>query len=154
MSIVNANISDAETVKLIAETTISAVYPHYYPMGAVGFFLSHHSMEHILTDIARNIVFICIDNKETVVGTVTIRDNEISRLFVLPVYQGKGYGRELLDFAESEIFLNYSQIRLDASLPAKRIYLNRGYRDVEYHVIEAENGDFLCYDVMEKNNKS
>ena len=41
----------------------------------------------------------------------------------------------------------------DASFPAKRIYLKRGYKETEYNIIEADNGDCLCYDVMrlEKN---
>ena len=30
---------------------------------------------------------------------LTIKENEICRLFVLPEYQGKGYGRLLLDHA-------------------------------------------------------
>ena len=36
-----------------------------------------------------------------------------------------------------------------ASLPAKPIYKKRGYRETEYHTVQTENGDFLCYDVME-----
>lgn len=44
---------------------------------------------------------------------------EICRLFVLPAYQGVGYGREMLDFAEKIISAWYSKVVLDASLPAK-----------------------------------
>lgn len=38
MSIKKASISDLNTVKKISETTISEIYPHYYPKGAVEFF--------------------------------------------------------------------------------------------------------------------
>ena len=41
-----------------------------------------------------------------------------------------------------------AEIVLDASLPAKRIYRKRGYVDAEYHTIQTDSGDFLCYDVM------
>ena len=83
-------------------------------------------------------------------GTVTVKENEICRLFVLPQFQGKGYGGRLLDFAEKKAAENYGKIIIDASLPAKPIYLKRGYVFTEYHTIETDNGDFLCYDVMEK----
>ena len=36
----------------------------------------------------------------------------------------------------------------DASFPAKRIYKLRGYKEIGYNMIETENGDYLCYDVM------
>ena len=78
-------------------------------------------------------------------------DNEINRLFVLPGFQRKGYGRELMDFAEEMISKKYGHIILDASLPAKQKYLKRGYVVTKYNIIETDNGDFLCFDVMEKN---
>ena len=150
MSIKQAVLSDLSIVKKISEVTISEIYPHYYPTGAVDFFLTPHSEANIFSDIRLNRVFLCLDAKQNVVGTVTIKTNEICRLFVLPSYQGKGYGTELLDYAEKEISCQYSKIVLDASLPAKKIYLHRGYRDVEFSIIATENSDFLCYDVMEK----
>ena len=113
----------------IAHTTIKQVYPHYYPDGAVTFFLNHHSKDCIMGDIADGYVFLCRDNEGRIVGTVTVRENEIGRLFVLPQYQGNGYGKEMLDFAESEIAECYGNIILDASLPAKSIYLKRGYKE-------------------------
>lgn len=77
----------------------------------------------------------------------------VYRLFALPGYQGKGYGRALLDFAEEEILARESSVRIDASFPARGIYLKRGYREIEFHSIGTENGDFLCYDVMEKKKR-
>ena len=150
MSIKQAVLSDLSIVKKISEVTISEIYPHYYPKGAVDFFLTHHSEANILSDIRLNRVFLCLDTKQNVVCTVTIKTNDICRLFVLPSCQGKGYGTELLDYAEKEISCQYSKIVLDASWPAKKIYLHRGYKDVEFNIIATENSDFLCYDVMEK----
>lgn len=149
MNITKAVLSDTETVKTITTQTIDSVYPQYYPKGAVKFFLSHHNENNIISDIKKGIVYVLYNN-ENAVGTVTIRDNEICRLFVLPEYQGKGFGGRLIDFAEKKIAENYSKIIIDASLSAKPIYLKRGYVFTEYHTIETDNGDFLCYDVMEK----
>lgn len=150
MSIKQAVLSDLSEVKKISEVTISEIYPHYYPKGAVEFFLAHHSEDNIANDIKLNRVFLCFDIKQNVVGTVTIKANEICRLFVLPSYQGNGYGKEMLEYAEEIIFRQYSKIVLDASLPAKRIYQKRGYKETIFNVIPTSYNDFLCYDVMVK----
>ena len=83
-------------------------------------------------------------------GTVTVADNEINRLFVLQEYQGQGFGRALMDFAEKKIACRYDEIKLDASLPAKAMYLKNGYEFSEYHIIDCNNGDKLCYDYLIK----
>lgn len=54
------------------------------------------------------------------------------------------------DFAELMISRARDCIVLDASLPAKKIYLSRGYTATAYNMIETDNGDYLCFDVMEK----
>ena len=140
-----------EEVKRITVNTIKNIYPHYYPDGAVNFFLEHHNSENITKDILADIVYLIMDGEETL-GTVTIKENEICRLFVLPKYQHKGFGRQLLNFAEKMIAEEYTEIYLDSSLPAKSTYLKRGYVAVEAHKIVAENGDVLCYDLMKKNS--
>lgn len=152
MLIRKAESADFTAVKEITLETIKSVYPHYYPNGAVGYFISYHNDKNILNDINRGSVSLLID-ENVIIGTVTIKNNEISRLFVLPNYQKKGYGRALLDFAEQKIFEDYNEITISASLPAKKIYLKRGYIETEYNTIITENGDYLCYDEMKKINK-
>lgn len=150
MQIFRAEETQPDIVKRITVETISEIYPHYYPEGVVDFFLFHHNDENIQRDIAAGCVFLLFHEGEAI-GTVTIKKNEICRLFVLPKYQHKGYGRKLLDFAEERIGEKYAEICLDSSLPAKQTYLKRGYVAVEAHTIVAENGDVLCYDWMKKN---
>lgn len=55
-----------------------------------------------------------------------------------------------MDFAEAEIAKQYSQIHIDSSLPAKEMYLKRGYKEKKTCRIQAENGDVLVYDEMGK----
>ena len=150
MSIKQAVSSDLSTIKRISAITISEIYPHYYPKGAVDFFLAHHSEDNNRYTYRRNRVFLCLDEYRNTVGTVTIKKNEICRLFVLPSCQEIGYGTEMLDFAEQAIFAQYSKVVLDASLPAKTIYLKRGYKEIEFNSIAVGNQEFLCYDVKEK----
>lgn len=145
-----ADVKEYDAVTELVRKTIEAVYPKYYPAGAVDFFLAHHKPEKITSDIEAGKVYVLAADG-VIVGTVTIDGNDIARLFVKPSEQGKGHGGQLLDFAENMIFGYNKTVRLDSSLPAKPIYIKRGYREKEYCKILADNGDFLCYDVMEKN---
>ena len=152
MKIIQAAAGDFEAVKRITRDTIREIYPRYYPAGAVDFFCRHHSDDRITADIASGKVYLLVYDDQAA-GTVTISGNEINRLFVLPEYQHKGFGRALLDFAEQAVLLQYDTVHMDASLPAKAIYKKRGYRETEYHTIRTENGDYLCYDVMMRSKE-
>lgn len=143
--------AECDTITELVRETIKAVYPKYYPAGAVEFFLAHHKPEKIASDIEAGKVYVT-ERDGVIVGTVTIDGNGIERLFVEPSRQGKGYGGQLIDFAENMIFGYSETVRLDSSLPAKSIYIKRGYKEKEYCKILTDNGDYLCYDIMEKNN--
>lgn len=149
MEIIKAETKEFNAVKEITQNTISVIYPHYYPKGAVDFFLKHHSDDKIMQDILQGNVYI-LSVGEMTIGTLTINGNEINRLFVLPEYQGRGYGSALLDFAENKIADNYDEITLSASLPAKGLYRKRGYIETDFDAILTDNGDLLCYDTMIK----
>ena len=144
-----AEIKDLENVLQITRDTISEIYSHYYAEGVVNFFLEHHSSENVLTDIENGIVWL-LEEDGYMVGTVTIKGNAINRLFVLPEYQSRGYGSQLMDFAEAKIAENFSHIHIDSSLAAKEMYLKRGYKETKTCKIQADNGDILIYDEMEK----
>lgn len=77
----------------------------------------------------------------------------IELLFVLPDFQGRGIGTEILDFAERQIFEKHDDVVLHASLSAKSIYLKRGYREIEYRTKKNENSDYLCVDIMQKKKQ-
>lgn len=135
----------------IAEETIKSIYPRYYPAGAVRFFLDLHCEERIRAAVEKEEIYLAAAGGE-LVGTGTIRGNEICRLFILPPYQSRGYGSRLMDMLEEKIFKRYPAVHIDASLPAESMYLKRGYQITSYEKIETENGDFLCYHIMEKKN--
>jgi len=152
MDIIKADTSMAEAVRNIVRTTINAIYPHYYPAGAVRFFLEHHSDEEIISDIRAGKVWLLFTDEDVPAGTVTVDGNDIGRLFVLTGYQGKGFGGKLLRFAEEKVFAEYDEAVLDSSLPAKQIYLKRGYIPQDYHIIDVF-GDHLCFDSMLKKKE-
>ena len=149
MTVRKAALSDFEAIKQTVRETIIAIYPRYYPAGAVEFFHNHHSDENITLDISAGQVY-TVDHDSVICGTVTVTENEISRLFVLPDYQGRGCGKALLDYAEQLIFLSSETIQLASSYPSKCLYLKRGYKEISFNTIVTENGDCLCYDMMQK----
>lgn len=149
MEIKQASTDMFDFVKEITQSTIRRIYPLYYPMGAVDFFIKHHNDDNILNDIKNGYTYLMFTNEKPI-ATVTIKENHILRMFVLAEYQHKGYGRSLLNFAEDIISENYTTSMLDSSLCAKSVYLKRKYVEKEYNSILTDNGNYLCYDVMEK----
>lgn len=141
--------TNSQTVYQIVQETIKTVYPKYYPSGAVSFFLTLHSETSLKAALdSEEIYLLEVDN--VVVGTGSIRGNEICRLFILPKYQGRGYGSKLMDLLEEKIYKDYLEVKADASFPAESIYLKRGYQILSYEMIETDNKDFLCYHTMVK----
>ena len=142
MQMLIAGLDQLEKVYNIVRTTIEEVYPHYYPAGAVTFFLSHHQRSHIEEDLRSASVYLfAIDGQAF--ATCTVRCNELCRFFVLPPYQGQGYGREIMDQLEQLLWKKYNTITLDASLPALSMYRSR-----------VDGGDYLCYWTMELKKDS
>lgn len=71
--------------------TIQKIYPGYYPSGAVQFFLDLHSKAGIEKAMSSEEIYLVIVQGK-IIGTGSIRKNEICRLFILPEYHGKGIG--------------------------------------------------------------
>lgn len=94
-------------------------------------------------------IFVAIN----LLGTVTIKESAVNRLFILPEYQSCGYGTQLMDFAEAKIAEKFSRVHIDSSLAAKEMYLKRGYKEKKTCRILADNDDILIYDEMEKQVK-
>lgn len=139
----------AETVHNILHTTIKTIYPKYYPKEVVDFFCAHHSMEHVAEGIASGKMGVLTDGK-TIVGTGCYFDNHITGVYVLPEYQGYGYGTIIMNHLEAKISEKYDTVLLDASLAAVFLYEHRGYKTIGHGKYELENGVKLVYEIMEK----
>ena len=150
--IIQAMPGDFDRVRDITIKTIRNIYPKYYPKGAVDYFCFYHSDDNIIKDIKNGYVYLSKIGNDYV-GTITVKNNHVYRLFILPAFQHMGHGRALMDFAEDKIFQTFNTVKLDASFPAKHIYLKRGYKETGYYVVDTPNGDKLCYDTMEKESK-
>ena len=140
---------DLQAVYNVMQHTIKTIYPKYYPMEVVDFFCEHHSEDAIEKDINNGYVSVLkIDG--TIVATGCFVDNHITRVYVLPEHQKKGYGTFIMKNIEEQIGEKFDKAYLDASLPAAALYEKLGFVTVMHERYPVENGVILAYEVMEK----
>jgi len=134
----------------VIHKTIEEIYPKYYSREAVDFFHNHHSKENMEKQLPDEYTLVVFEN-DIIIGTGTLAGNEIKRFFILPEYQGKGYGKILLEELEKNINCEkYDKLILDASLGAFKFYVRSGYEYKQYKIIDLPEGNSLCYLEMEK----
>ena len=144
-----ATIEEAEIVCDIVQGTKSAVYPHYYTKAVVDFFGRLHSIENIKRDINSGKIDVLLED-DKIIGTGSRVDNHITRVYVLPENEGKGYGTIIMDRLEEEIFKQFDYCDLDASLPAAIFYEHRGYKTTEHKKHDIGDGEVMIYEIMRK----
>lgn len=149
MEYIRATEENKEQIFQLVQDTITAVYPKYYPKEVVDFFCGHHSLESIVMDIKSGCIGVLLDDNR-LVGTGSRKNNHITRVYVNPAFQGRGYGSYIMNCLEDEIALNYDTVCLDASLPASHLYECRGYITIKHEKRIVENGAILVYEIMEK----
>lgn len=149
MKYIQATQEHAKIIYDIVQETITKIYPEYYPKEVVDFFCCLHSKENIERDIVNGCVGVLIDN-EQIVGTGSYKDNHITRVYVAPKYQKRGYGSYIMQSLESYIAIQHEKAYLDSSLPARHLYRQRGYRTVKNLTHVVDYGVILEYEVMEK----
>ena len=149
MKILKATLKDYKAIHEIVHNTIKQVYPNYYPTEVVEFFLEYHNEKNITSDVEKGNIYLLFEH-DRYIATGSMVGSSVGRLYVLPEYQGSGYGSAIMDALEDIISVHYPTSNLEASLPSYEFYLKRGYQPKEYHRYPVENNRILCYYVMEK----
>lgn len=148
-----AKYEDAKYIYEIVQDTVKKIYPKYYLPEIVDMFCEFHNEENIREDIRNGNVYVLLENNR-IIGTGTINGNHIARVYVLPDFQGKGFGTFIMNQLEAEIGKQYDKAEIDASLPACILYYNRGYKTIEHGIWECAGGVIQVYEIMEKKLKS
>ena len=139
----------AEQIAALVGRTVREVYPRYYLPEIVDAFCRLHSAAAVLEDIRQGgVLGLWLDGE--LIGTGTRRGACISRVYVLPSFQGRGYGALLMDALEGQAAGEHPALRLDASLPACQMYEHRGYRTIRHERWPVETGGVPVYEIMEK----
>lgn len=149
MEYIKATCENINGVLDIVQNTVKTIYPKYYPKEVVQFFCELHNRENIAKDIENGNVGILVENNQ-IVGTGSRDGNHITRVYVLPEFQGKGHGSFIMQCLENQISEKYDTVLLDASLPASHLYEQRGYHTIKHERCSVENNVVLVYEVMEK----
>lgn len=147
--IVLATEQHVDEITNLVQCTVKEVYPKYYRDEVVNFFCKWHSREKIQADVAAKKVYIITEN-DRIVATGTADGEHITRIYVLPDCQGRGYGSAIMDFLEQKIIKENGAAWVESSLPAGKFYHSRGYVTKEHQEFEVENGKILEYEVMRK----
>ena len=150
MNYLSATEDHTEAIHDVLQTTIRSVYPKYYPQAVVDFFCDLHSLEHVREGIASGHMGVAIDGDGNVLGTGCYNGNHITGVYVLPAFQGKGCGSQIIGKIEEAIAADHDTACLDASLPAACLYEHRRYKTVGHGVIDLDDGVKLVYEKMEK----
>lgn len=144
-----AKTEDLQTVYEVVQHTIKTIYPKYYPVEVVDFFCELHSKSAIEKNIENGYVSVLkIDDK--IVATGCFVENHITRVYVLPEYQKKGYGTFIMKQIEVQISEKYDKAYLDASLPAAALYEKLGFSTIKHERYSLRNEVILVYEIMEK----
>ena len=150
MEYIKATEKDIEQILMIVQNTIQEIYPIYYTKEVVNFFCKLHCKESISEDVKNGLVGILRED-HMIVGTGCYKDNHITRVYVKPECQGRGYGSYIMQYLENQISLQYDRVYLDASLPASHLYEKRGYQTIKHEKWNVENGKILVYEIMVKS---
>lgn len=140
----------AEEISGLVRDTVRAVYPRYYLPEIVEAFCRLHGPEAVREDVRRgNVYGLWLDG--VLIGTGAMEEDHITRVYVLPEFQGRGFGTLIMERLERAAGERYGAVRLDASLPACEMYERRGYRTVRHDRWPMEGGAVLVYEIMEKS---
>lgn len=149
MEFLLAKEQDAEQVYMLVQETIRTVYPKYYLKEIVDMFCEYHSRENISQDIEAGNTYILLES-DKLIGTGTAKENHITRVYVLPEFQRKGFGSFIMGQLEDKIKEQYDYADIDASLPACNLYARLGYQTIDHGRWECKNGVIQVYEIMKK----
>lgn len=133
----------------LVQKTIKEIYPKYYLKEIVDMFSEYHNIDNISKDIEAGNTYILLENNE-LVGTGTKTENHITRVYVLPKFQKKGYETYIMQQLEALIKEQYDFAYIDASLPACHLYTHLGYHTIDHGIWNCKNDVIQVYEIMRK----
>lgn len=142
--------SDMEGLQQLIYQTIDAAYTNVYEPNAIQYFKDYHSGIQILAD-AKLGQTVVMDLNGQIIGTGTICEQNICRVFISPAFQGQGFGRRVMEILEKKaLLMGLHRLHLDASLPSQSFYQHLGYQTREERFIQVSDDERLDYFYMEK----
>ncbi|MGD0784414.1 MAG: GNAT family N-acetyltransferase [Sedimentisphaerales bacterium] len=142
--------SDLDTVRDLIHKTIDINYLPFYNAESIKYFKDYHNNENILKGTKEGYTIV-LEKSNRIIGTATLIDDYIMRVFVNPKFQKKGLGKLLMQKLQTKaLSAGIRTVKLDSSLPAKKFYDSLGYKTIKKTFVKVKNGKKLDYYKMKK----
>ena len=156
MIIRTINSSDFQNVAdMIARSVSNSVFTQFYPKQSIEYIKESLDAEGVKKRASWTHFYVIEENKKIIAcGAIgpyydSKTESSLFTIFVDSEYQGKGYGRKIIETLEQdEYFLRAERIEIPASMSAIPFYRKMGY--------EHKNGELIFHDghfALEKFNK-
>ena len=140
---------DAEETAQVIAKTLRVSNSKDYPEEYIEINITSHSADELIkASTERHMYVVCEEDRIIGTGGIagywgSLSESILLTIFVLPEYQGKGVGRQIIETLEKdEYFLRAQRIEIPASLTAVDFYRKMGY---DYKNGNAEPEDGLMY---------
>jgi GNAT superfamily N-acetyltransferase len=145
------NKTDIEDVWALVQYTIGVAYRPDYSPEAIKFFQEYHPREKILDDAANGAILVA-EHEQVIIGTGTIRDAHIRRVFINPSHQGQRIGSLIANELEAHAVRNgWTTVDLSSAIGSRRFWESRGFYVSEEHFRPVDNNLVIHYYTMTKD---
>ena len=142
--------SDLKAVKGLIERTMDKNYRGLFNREVMEYFGQFHGDVNCLQVAIQGHTIVAEQNGH-IIGTGSIIDDYILRVYVEPTLQKQGIGKLIMAALEKSAFeKGKRKVKLRATELSKKYYQKMGYIIVEKNLEGVENGKDLVYYLMEK----
>ncbi len=121
------NREDLDTVVALIHHVVNISYKDVYPSGALNLYKEYHSRDNILND-ADNGYCVVAEDSGKIVGTGTLLDDGIRRVYIDPSYQNNGIGKQIYKALEQRALQKgLPRLGLGASVIAREFWESVGF---------------------------
>lgn len=125
------NVSDAFEVSSLIRRSIMERDNRNYNLKQLYSIANYYSADELSSNLDKKKIYVAVENG-VIVGTATLRGDEIMAVFILPEFQGVGLGKKFMKILENDALKKgLSLVWLVAVLSAVSFYENLGYSIVK-----------------------
>jgi N-acetylglutamate synthase-like GNAT family acetyltransferase len=124
---------DKDVIKIsnLIKKTLNEVNSKDYPQEIIHFMCKFYSSKNIIKKLSTHMIYVVVKDNN-ILGTVSLKDNEISSFFIDPKFQYGGIGTKLMAYVELVAKKSgYNSIWLSSSTTAYTFYKKLDYKKIE-----------------------
>lgn len=144
------SLSDLKRVEELINKTVDVCYRPVMREEVIRYLKGFHNTENILK-IAEQGCTIVAEKNSKMVGTGSVVDGVVLRVYIDPDFQKQGIGKRIMrELERRSIREGVEEVMLRSTAVSWKFYILLGYSIVEKNYVEVENSCHLEYYVMEK----